>query len=342
LNKRKIIIFKNDATGDLIHAREAIYNLIHSNKDKEIIIYLSNQSKQFSFLFRAKNLKFKFINKNLSLSEKIKIFYLFFDKSIDETYIFTPKVFFFYLPLFFRKIRFYGICVDDINNYKRPNFFLRKFLFKKVINERKKNFKRPSIFELQNNLIGEYHKSNYKLKFDTINHDKRLANINDYFHFHINQIKFSKLGWTFKDVDTILTELQKYKEKIIITRDIEKENRKVEYHERYNVFDFKNKNYIDNNSNITLLENVEGIDLYQIIRNAKKIIAFHGMITSFAWIEKKSVLDLFFCEIENWNDYRRYRNSFYEFKPIYKDYDFIIPKKDVKKTLNKMTFFLNK
>ena len=39
------------------------------------------------------------------------------------------------------------------------------------------------------------------------------------------------------------------------------------------------------------------------------------MITSFAWIVKKKVLDLYFCEINNWNDYRRYRNSFYEFKP---------------------------
>ena len=45
------------------------------------------------------------------------------------------------------------------------------------------------------------------------------------------------------------------------------------------------------------------------------------MITSFAWIEKKKVLDLYFCEIKNWNDYRKYRNSFYEFKPSYNGYD---------------------
>ena len=54
MNKKKIIIFKNDATGDLIHSRDAIYNIINSNKDKEIILFLSKSSKEFSFLFQEK------------------------------------------------------------------------------------------------------------------------------------------------------------------------------------------------------------------------------------------------------------------------------------------------
>ena len=57
--------------------------------------------------------------------------------------------------------------------------------------------------------------------------------------------------------------------------------------------------------------------------------------------KKKKVLDLYFCEIKNWDDYRKYRNSFYEFKPSYNGYDFIIPSKDIKKTIKKMNFFLN-
>ena len=66
------------------------------------------------------------------------------------------------------------------------------------------------------------------------------------------------------------------------------------------------------------------------------------MITSFAWIEKKNVLDLYFCEINSWEDYRKYRNSFYEFKPKYEEYDFIIPSRNLDKTLKKMSFFLKK
>ena len=51
LNKRKIIIFKNDASGDLTHMlREAIYNIIHSNKDKEYNhLFIRTRSKQFYF-----------------------------------------------------------------------------------------------------------------------------------------------------------------------------------------------------------------------------------------------------------------------------------------------------
>ena len=66
------------------------------------------------------------------------------------------------------------------------------------------------------------------------------------------------------------------------------------------------------------------------------------MMTNLASIEKKSVLDLFYCKINSWDDYRNYRNSFYEFKPNYKGYDFIIPSKNIKKTLKKMEFSIKK
>ena len=42
--------------------------------------------------------------------------------------------------------------------------------------------------------------------------------------------------------------------------------------------------------------------------------------------------------MEVYKNYRKYRNSFYEFKPKYKGYDFIIPSNDINKTLNKITF----
>ena len=50
--------------------------------------------------------------------------------------------------------------------------------------------------------------------------------------------------------------------------------------------------------------------------------------------------DLWYCDIKNWDDYRNYRNAFYEFKPKYPNYKFIIPNKDIKKTLRKMMFAL--
>ena len=106
MNKKKIIIFKNDATGDLIHARDAIYNIINSNKDKEIILFLSKNSKEFSFLFNEKKLSFKFIKNIFSFIEKIKIFFSFFDKHIYKVFILTPKGFYFFYHFFSEELNF--------------------------------------------------------------------------------------------------------------------------------------------------------------------------------------------------------------------------------------------
>ena len=51
---KKIIIFKNDRLGDLLHSVPAIINVIEQNPDKKIIIFLSKISKNFYFLFKKK------------------------------------------------------------------------------------------------------------------------------------------------------------------------------------------------------------------------------------------------------------------------------------------------
>ena len=66
------------------------------------------------------------------------------------------------------------------------------------------------------------------------------------------------------------------------------------------------------------------------------------MMTNLASINKKPVLDLFFSEIKSTSDLNRYKNAIYEFKPKYKNYDLIIPSKNLKKTLRKMRFSLIK
>ena len=82
--------------------------------------------------------------------------------------------------------------------------------------------------------------------------------------------------------------------------------------------------------------------MFNVIKYSHKVVAFHGMMTNLGYLLKKPVLDLFHCKIEAWEDYRGYRNSFYEFKPSYKGYDFIIPSKNIHKTIKKIEFSLNK
>ena len=341
MKKEKIIIFKNDAIGDLIHSREAIHNISVSNPNKQIVLFLSIKSKNFNFLFNYKNIIIKTIRNNLTIFEKFFLFIYIIKNRINEIFILTPKNFFFLLPIIFKKIKFYAICVDDLNNYKRPSNYLRKNLYKIVINDRSAIYKRPSIENLQNKLIGDYYVKKYELNFSYVKKNDLIYQ-KDYIYFHLKQRRFERLKWGINEFEKILNYFLKFNNKVIITRDIEVDQRSFQIKDKFNYYDFKIDKFINNNSNIILLDNIEGADLYNVIRNASKIIAFHGMITSFAWIEKKKVLDLYDVEINNRDDYRKYRNSFYEFKPSYNNYDFIIPKKDINKTLNKMNFFFNK
>ncbi len=100
---------------------------------------------------------------------------------------------------------------------------------------------------------------------------------------------------------------------------------------------FSTNERFDKNSKISLFDGIKGSDLYNVIRKADKVVAFHGMMTNLASIEKRPVLDLFHCHIKS-----TYKNALYEFKPIYKGYDLIVPSKNIIKTINKMKFSLKK
>ena len=57
-NDEKIIVFKNDAVGDLTQSLKAINNILDIHKNKTIEIYLSERSKKFSFLMNNNNIIF--------------------------------------------------------------------------------------------------------------------------------------------------------------------------------------------------------------------------------------------------------------------------------------------
>ena len=143
----KVLVLKNDRAGDLFTSLKLIATLIRDKK--KVTIYLSNLNYAFSFFFKKANIKR--LNYNLSIINKFKIFLDILINQYEEIYILTPKNFYFYLPFFFRKIKFYGIVYDGIKR-KRPNVFLRKFLFKFRIVSRKK-INKYSYRELQEQLI---------------------------------------------------------------------------------------------------------------------------------------------------------------------------------------------
>lgn len=340
---KKIIIFKNDAVGDLVQSLQPIYNIIKHNTKNDITIYLSERSKDFSFFFNYDNVKINLVNYNLSLTQKTKIFFKLFSEKIDSIYILTPKTFYFYLPFFFKKIRFYGLCINSINNYKRPPIFLRKYLYQYCINDRGSYKKRLSTMDLQNSLTKDLNfNENFKIPDLPKFKSSASTNIVNYIYFHLKIDNFKKMGWGFKELKMLFDEFLKYRKNVIFTKDIEINNDLIDYKKYFNFFDFLTGEEITNNSGIYLFNNISGSNLYHIINNADKVISFHGMMTNLGSIENNSVLDLFHCEINSINDYRRYKNALYEFKPKYEGYDFIVPSKNISKTIKKMKFFLKK
>ena len=190
--KNQIIILKNDAVGDLVHSLNAIDNIIRNHTEHKIIIYLSERSKKFSFLIKGKNIEFKFVKYRLKISEKFNLFFSLFNNSIKKIYILSPKLFYFYLPIFFLRKKFYAICLNGLDKYKRPNIFLRKFLTKYVINDRSAKYKRPSTKDIQISLTEiisskVHQKYFFENKNDFLN--KYLEMEYAYFHIKAQQLK---------------------------------------------------------------------------------------------------------------------------------------------------------
>ena len=64
----EIIIFKNDKIGDLLHAYNAIQDIINKNLNKKILIFLSHYNSEMKFLFKSSNVRFKIITEKINSS----------------------------------------------------------------------------------------------------------------------------------------------------------------------------------------------------------------------------------------------------------------------------------
>ena len=57
--EKKILVLKNDMSGDLFISLKAIYNIIDLHQKDEIHLFLSYKNKPFSYLFKKTNIKKK-------------------------------------------------------------------------------------------------------------------------------------------------------------------------------------------------------------------------------------------------------------------------------------------
>ena len=341
---KKIIIFKNDRTGDLITSLPAINYIIKKNKDKEILIYLSEINFRMKFLFDYNNVTIKKINYKLTFINRILIFFKFVTSKISEVYILRPKNFFFLLPIifYFKSIKFYGFCLDGSNNYKRPIGILRKFLTYYVINDRGTRNKRTSRTKLHLKLAGldEAEKNNnkqYNLKVSS-----KLKEIlpQDYLLIHYKKQVFNELGWGTDGLGKIINKILEFYSNVILINDIEPSNDHLIFKKKYKWYDLSNDTFDNKTSKVLYLPNISGLDMFNAIRFSKKTIAIHGTITLLGNLLNVPILDLFYCDIKNRDDFYRYKNAFHEWKPNNISYKFLIPSKNLNKTINKMLVYI--
>ena len=329
--KKKVLILKNDRTGDLFVSLNAINKIINKHSNQEIIIYLSNINHKFSFLFP--NLQKKIVSMNLSVLEKINIFLFLMINKIDTIYILSPKNFYYYLPIFFRKIKFYGITIKSQKS--RPNNYLIKFLFKHVVIDRLNIRKRLSSYNIQENLIEITSNKNNLNKDSLISHN--FIYPKNFIFFHYKHSFFNNLlKWELDKVSKLISFFSKKYENILFSSELFSKSTNDYFSNIYNTYDYVNKKeFINNKKKIFFLKDIDGYDLFDAVKKSSKIISPEGIITHMGYFLGKPSLALMHFNLYSRKDFISQIISCKEWFPP-DNYNYTVLKKDFTKSLQKL------
>ena len=320
----KILILKNDRVGDLFHSIKHIQYLRKECKGSNIDIILSEYNIGFSTILKKSNLNIRKIKYRLSIIDKIKLVKLIYKKKYTHIIILSPKNFYYYLPLIFKKILFSAIVIN--NKRMRPaNYFRNKINFL-TINNRMSSMKKHNIGCLYENviknLINEKQNTISKLYF---NRSYEKVIFLKYIHIHSKQEFFKKYGYAPKDIINMIDKIAiNLNVKIKLTGDLG-EN-------AYNNYYKKEKNI-----NIEYIHNIKNDDLCELINDADIIITPHGTISCIAAYYSKPILDFFEPNINrgSFSEFRPVNNNIYRFHIIRKNQDYFN-----KKTLALLNSFI--
>jgi|TARA_B110000008_G_C16915565_1_gene542542 hypothetical protein len=328
---KNILILKNDRTGDLFVSLKAINRILVKHKSDKIIIFLSNINHKFDFLFS--NIKKKIISMDLNFYEKISIIKFLIFNNVETVYILTPKNFYYYLPFFFRKIKFYAITIKNQTN--RPKNYLLKYLYKYVTINRLEIKKRNSSYNIQESLIEFINETNLiNLK---LNIDNNFIYPKNYLFFHYKHNLFSNLlGWSLYDIDNLLIFFEKKNINVMFSSELNNKVINDHFLKKYNSFDFNNNTKKTINKNgIFFLKDVEGQQLFDLVKKANIVVAPEGIITHIAYFLKRPILALLHFNLNNKQDFINQIISCKEWFPP-SEYKFTVLKKDFKKSINKL------
>ena len=332
---KKILIFKNDRVGDLFSSIKGINSILNEHKDYKIEIILSKFSKDISFLFNKNNIKIDIYNHNLNIFEKLKIIKKVFFGKYEKIFILSPKNLYFYLPIIC-KSKFYAIIIKD-HKRNRPSKFLQKKLFKFEINDRTSKRINEGISTLTEKLCNENSidhpniMNNKPLNSKLFNDNLEL--FKNFVHFHYKDSLFKNNGWTINNFLDLINEISKKTKKIFISSDFGDFEHNNFFLNKLAFINFESgKMNFKSDSKIVYLRNIKVNDLFKLIHLSNQVISPHGTMTVMASYLDKKVIDLFDSKVSI--------ISFREFKPLNKNYNFLILKDNINLIINKIINFL--
>ena len=327
----KVLILKNDRTGDLFVSLNAINKIINKHYNEDLDIFLSDLNHKFSFLFPKLNKKK--ISMNLSIIEKINIFFYLLFNNVKTVYILTPKNFYYYLPFVFRNIKFYGITIKSSKS--RPSLFLKKYLYKSVELDRLNIKKRKSSYEIQSSLIDTNLNKDYLNNDFSLNHS--FIYPENFIYFHYKRSLFENLlKWDLHTICEFLEILSKKYDNILFSSEINDQNKNNFFSNKFNTFDFINNKKIDlNKKNIFFLKDIDGSNLFDAVKKSSKIISPEGIITHMGYYLDKPILALMHFNLHKRQDFISQIISCKEWFPP-TNYNFIVLKKNFNKSIQKI------
>ncbi len=330
--KKKVLILKNDRTGDLFVSLRAINRIISKHTSDDISIYLSKVNHKFSFIFPQ--IKKKIISMDLGILDKINVFlYVLFNK-IDTIYILSPKNFYFYLPLFFRKIKFYAITIKSLKD--RPPPFLLKYLFKFEVLDRMIIKKRKSSYLVQESLVEYTSNHNYLNKTTITSHNLKYPN--KFIFFHYKKKLFNELlNWDLNTVNELIYFLSNKFENICFSSELNDNEINSFFVSKFNHYNFDDNKIINiNDKNILFLKNIDGSNLFDAVKKSTKIISPEGIITHMGHFLEKPTLALMYFHLKNRRDFINQVISCKEWFPP-NNYDYSVLKNDFNRSIEKIT-----
>jgi len=285
-------------------------------------------------------------NYNLNINNRINIFLDIIKNKYDEIYILSPKTFYFFLPLIFRKLKFFAIVYNG-NKRNRPNKFLRKFLFSyKVIFRTKKNeqsYEKLQIKLLEQNIEIDTNFSNLNIPLISSELKSLLPKKFLFFQFRYNF--FEDLKWKFDELDKLLSALLTKYENILFCSDIENNSKTIEYidyfKKKYSLIDTNNYKIKLNNSSkkIFYLENLNAKNLFLIINESQINLGKHGVLAHISKFHSTKCHNLFNFKINNIKNYHHQKFSYSEWYS-HMNYKFSFLNNDINKAIRKILKFI--